>query len=307
MNDRRITGDPRRNEAGKAGLNNPKNEVAVSARNIEHAVNVCKDRAGDLPTGALWCATRSRRYSRPFRRPASIKRTAASKSSELVARRRVTWLSPGIISFCRRRCLRDRSCSACTARGRRKCSVKAFWRNVIRSWPSFGRRRRDGCWPPRSSGAPSWLRSDLRHSGHRAMRAKRHGIDGRPPLLVLSARRARARATTRKTSSFFRRPPSRGGRFSSRRPSCQARGCPGSRQGRTTQTYGGDLEGCLRILRRWADISFSNARDRAPMCSIGCQNLATGPEGNSYASVICLACTRLHFIHKETGKLLGED
>ncbi len=30
-------------------------------------------------------------------------------------------------------------------------------------------------------------------------------------------------------------------------------------------------------------------------------------EANSYASVICLACTRLHFIHKETGKLLGED
>jgi hypothetical protein len=31
------------------------------------------------------------------------------------------------------------------------------------------------------------------------------------------------------------------------------------------------------------------------------------PNSNSYASVVCLACTRLHFIHKETGKLLGED
>jgi hypothetical protein len=31
------------------------------------------------------------------------------------------------------------------------------------------------------------------------------------------------------------------------------------------------------------------------------------PSSNSYASVVCLACTRLHFIHKETGKLLGED
>jgi len=30
-------------------------------------------------------------------------------------------------------------------------------------------------------------------------------------------------------------------------------------------------------------------------------------EPDSYASVVCLACTRLHFIHKETGKLLGEN
>jgi hypothetical protein len=29
-------------------------------------------------------------------------------------------------------------------------------------------------------------------------------------------------------------------------------------------------------------------------------------EANSYAPVVCLACTRLHFIHRETGKLLGE-
>jgi hypothetical protein len=28
---------------------------------------------------------------------------------------------------------------------------------------------------------------------------------------------------------------------------------------------------------------------------------------NAYVSVVCLACTRLHFIHKETGKLLGKD
>lgn len=35
----------------------------------------------------------------------------------------------------------------------------------------------------------------------------------------------------------------------------------------------------------------------------------TSPEDgpNAYRSVVCLACTRLHFIHKETGKLLGED
>jgi hypothetical protein len=38
---------------------------------------------------------------------------------------------------------------------------------------------------------------------------------------------------------------------------------------------------------------------------------ATSPENegssNSYVSVVCLACTRLHFIHRETGKLLGEE
>jgi hypothetical protein len=35
----------------------------------------------------------------------------------------------------------------------------------------------------------------------------------------------------------------------------------------------------------------------------------TAPEDepSSYVPVVCLACTRLHFIHKETGKLLGED
>ena len=35
----------------------------------------------------------------------------------------------------------------------------------------------------------------------------------------------------------------------------------------------------------------------------------TSPEDkpNSYVSVACLACTRLHFIHRETGKVLGED
>ena len=29
------------------------------------------------------------------------------------------------------------------------------------------------------------------------------------------------------------------------------------------------------------------------------------PRFNFYMSVVCLACTRLHFIHKETGKLMG--
>jgi hypothetical protein len=35
--------------------------------------------------------------------------------------------------------------------------------------------------------------------------------------------------------------------------------------------------------------------------------ISASDEPDSYASVVCLACTRLHFIHKETGKLLGEN
>jgi hypothetical protein len=34
---------------------------------------------------------------------------------------------------------------------------------------------------------------------------------------------------------------------------------------------------------------------------------ADEPNANAYVSFVCLACTRLHFIHKETGKLLGRD
>jgi hypothetical protein len=30
------------------------------------------------------------------------------------------------------------------------------------------------------------------------------------------------------------------------------------------------------------------------------------PNADFYLPLVCLACTRLHFIHKETGKLLGE-
>jgi hypothetical protein len=35
---------------------------------------------------------------------------------------------------------------------------------------------------------------------------------------------------------------------------------------------------------------------------------APSPEDkpDSYRPVVCLACTRLHFIHQETGRLLGE-
>jgi hypothetical protein len=34
--------------------------------------------------------------------------------------------------------------------------------------------------------------------------------------------------------------------------------------------------------------------------------ISSPDEPNSYAPVVCLACTRLHFVHRETGKLLGE-
>ncbi len=34
---------------------------------------------------------------------------------------------------------------------------------------------------------------------------------------------------------------------------------------------------------------------------------ASSNSASSYVSVVCLACTRLHFIHKETGKLLGNE
>lgn len=30
-------------------------------------------------------------------------------------------------------------------------------------------------------------------------------------------------------------------------------------------------------------------------------------EGDTYKSVTCPACTQAHFIHRETGKLLGEE
>ena len=80
----------------------------------------------------------------------------------------------------------------------------------------------------------------------------------------------------------------------------------------TTQPYGGDPPRRLGIFRLWADILFkSTAGHRRTALASG--DLA-GERGrfqfrssSSYLSVICLACTRLHFIHKETGKLLGRE
>ena len=77
----------------------------------------------------------------------------------------------------------------------------------------------------------------------------------------------------------------------------------------TTQTYGGDpAAGALHIPPMGRHILF-----KCPRLGTNVQHWLpeTPPEdepnSNSYASVVCLACTRLHFIHKETGKLLGED
>ena len=63
----------------------------------------------------------------------------------------------------------------------------------------------------------------------------------------------------------------------------------------------------MRIFRRMGrHILF-----KCPQLGVKVQHWLPDPkpedEPNSYVSVPCLACTRLHFIHRETGKLLGED
>ena len=77
----------------------------------------------------------------------------------------------------------------------------------------------------------------------------------------------------------------------------------------TTQTYGGDLSYKFCIFAFMGrHILF-----KCPRLGTNVQHwLPDAPPAdeqgsNSYASVVCLACSRLHFIHKETGKLLGEN
>jgi hypothetical protein len=76
----------------------------------------------------------------------------------------------------------------------------------------------------------------------------------------------------------------------------------------TTQTYGGDRPHKFCIFTAMGrHILF-----KCPRLGTNVQHWLPDtppdePKSNSYASVVCLACTRLHFIHKETGKLLGED
>jgi len=48
---------------------------------------------------------------------------------------------------------------------------------------------------------------------------------------------------------------------------------------------------------------------RCPQTGMNVQHwLADAPENakDSHASVVCPACTKIHFIHNSTGKLLGE-
>ena len=75
----------------------------------------------------------------------------------------------------------------------------------------------------------------------------------------------------------------------------------------TTQSYGSDPARRLCLVNRMGrHILF-----KCPQLGTNVQHWLpeTTPEDepNAYVSVVCLACTRLHFIHKETGKLLGKD
>ena len=47
---------------------------------------------------------------------------------------------------------------------------------------------------------------------------------------------------------------------------------------------------------------------KCPQTGLNVQHwLADSPDAkDAYMSVVCQACTRLHFIHSSTGKLLGE-
>ncbi len=94
--------------------------------------------------------------------------------------------------------------------------------------------------------------------------------------------------------------------------SCQHLGQPRrlfspSRNLPATQTYGGDPPRQFGIFRPMGrHILF-----KCPRLGVNVQHwlpeISPEDKPDSYRSVVCLACTRLHFIHKETGKLLGED
>ena len=75
----------------------------------------------------------------------------------------------------------------------------------------------------------------------------------------------------------------------------------------TTQSYGSDRAQPLCLVNPMGrHILF-----KCPQLGTNVQHWLPEPapedEPNAYVSVVCLACTRLHFIHKETGKLLGKD
>ena len=75
----------------------------------------------------------------------------------------------------------------------------------------------------------------------------------------------------------------------------------------TTQSYGSDPARTLCLVNQMGrHILF-----KCPQLGTNVQHwlpeASSEGEPNAYVSVVCLACTRLHFIHKETGKLLGKD
>ena len=51
----------------------------------------------------------------------------------------------------------------------------------------------------------------------------------------------------------------------------------------------------------------TNVQHRLPATSPEDAADSNSTSSNSHVSVVCLAYTRLHFLHKRTGKFLGED
>ena len=64
MKYRREAGDARRYEGGKAGLEDPKNEVAVAARNVEHLGIIAKSVPGSVLFGRCGCPNQDSTVSR---------------------------------------------------------------------------------------------------------------------------------------------------------------------------------------------------------------------------------------------------
>ncbi|MGX4804859.1 hypothetical protein [Bradyrhizobium guangdongense] len=45
---------------------------------------------------------------------------------------------------------------------------------------------------------------------------------------------------------------------------------------------------------------------KCPQTGMNVQHWLTEADGNDYQPVTCAACTRVHFINKETGKVMGQ-
>jgi hypothetical protein len=108
--------------------------------------------------------------------------------------------------------------------------------------------------------------------------------------------------TQTKAAPVGRRLPCQGSRAK------QLRAFSGPPRPPTTQTYGGDPSHKFCIFPTMGrHILFKCPRLGTNVQHWLPETPPDEPGSNAYASVVCLACTRLHFIHKETGKLLGED